>query len=150
MPRGVIAQAPAFWQSSNGAAMVFRLACEASDLFAAFAPVAGALAIAPREPSGPRPIEVINNVSDPVVPFVLGEASFAAFLEKNCCDAARETTRPAANATCEIAPGCAGDATVSLCAVEGLSHQWPGGATNPQGPFYATDAAWERFSAAPR
>jgi polyhydroxybutyrate depolymerase len=130
---------------SNGAAMVFRLACEASDLFAAFAPVAGALALPSCAPAAPRPIDVVNNVSDPVVPFPLGETSFAAFLDRNRCGDARRTEQPAPNATCEVAPDCADGATTALCAVTGLSHQWPGGATNPAGPFRATDAIWEFF-----
>jgi polyhydroxybutyrate depolymerase len=132
---------------SNGAAMVFRLACEASDLFAAFAPVGGALALPSCAPAEPRPIEVINNVSDPVVPFPLGESSFAAFLELNDCDATRETAEPASTATCEIAPECAGGATTELCAVRDVGHQWPGGLTNPGNPFRATDSVWDFFSA---
>jgi len=134
---------------SNGAAMVFRLACEAADLFAAFSPVAGSLAISPCMPAEPRPIEIINNVSDPVVPFLLGQISFNEFLGLDGCSPARESSQPAANASCEIAPECADGVTTSLCAVEGLNHQWPGGATNPLGPFRATDAVWEFFSAHP-
>jgi polyhydroxybutyrate depolymerase len=134
---------------SNGAAMVFRLACETADLFAAFAPVAGSVALPSCTPSEPRPIEVINNVSDPVVPFLLGEISFGDFLALNACSAARESTQPAAGTSCEIAPECAAGSTTTLCAVENLNHQWPGGASNPNTPFKATDAVWEFFAAHP-
>lgn len=130
---------------SNGAAMVFRLACEASDLIASFVPVAGSLALFPCEPEFPRAIDIINNVDDPVVPFDLGEFSVLEFYKHDSCNAVRETSEPAANTTCEIAPECADDTTVQLCGVRGLSHEWPGGATNPQGPFYATDVAWNFF-----
>jgi polyhydroxybutyrate depolymerase len=134
---------------SNGAAMVFRLACETADLFAAFAPVAGSVALPSCTPSRPRPVQVINNVSDPVVPFLLGEISFGEFLELNACSATRESNQPAPGASCEIAPECADGSTTSLCAVEDLNHQWPGGASNPNTPFKATDAVWEFFSAHP-
>jgi polyhydroxybutyrate depolymerase len=132
---------------SNGAAMVFRLACEAADLFAAFAPVAGSVALFPCEPNAPRPIQIINNVSDPVVGFALGEFSFAEFVGHNACDATRETVQLSPTATCELAPRCAAGATTELCAVTDLGHQWPGGATNPDGQFDATDAVWEFLSA---
>jgi polyhydroxybutyrate depolymerase len=134
---------------SNGAAMVFRLACEASDLFASFVPVAGSLALFPCEPEFPRAIDIINNVDDPVVPFDLGEFSVLEFYKHDSCSALRETTEPAANTTCEVAPDCAEDTAVLLCGVEGLSHEWPGGVTNPEGPFYATDVAWEFFTEHP-
>lgn len=131
---------------SNGGAMVFRLACEAADLFAAFAPAGGSLALFPCEPSAPRPTQIINNVSDPVVPFALGEFSFGEFLKLNACSAARDSTQPAPTATCEIAPDCANGATTELCAVQDVGHQWPGGARNPDGPFHATDAVWDFLS----
>jgi polyhydroxybutyrate depolymerase len=131
---------------SNGAAMVFRLACEASDLFAAFAPVSGSLAVASCDPGTPRPIDIINSVSDPIVPYVLGQASFARFLTHNTCSAAREESHPASTTTCEAAPECAGGATTEFCSVTGLAHQWPGAIDDPNGPFDATDAIWEFFS----
>jgi polyhydroxybutyrate depolymerase len=132
---------------SNGSAMAFRLACEAADLFAAFAPVGGSLALFPCAPSTPRPIQIINNVPDPVVPFALGEFSFAEFVKLNACSAERETVQLAPTATCEIAPDCEAGATTELCAVQDVGHHWPGGATNPDGQFDATDAVWEFLSA---
>lgn len=131
---------------SNGSAMVFRLACEAADLFAAFAPVGGSLALFPCEPSQPRPTQIINNVSDPVVPFALGEFSFGEFLKLNACSGAREVVQLAPTASCDVAPECADGATTELCAVQNVGHRWPGGATDPQGEFKATDAVWDFLS----
>jgi polyhydroxybutyrate depolymerase len=133
---------------SNGSAMVFRLACEASDRFTAFGPVGGSLALLPCTPSQPRPIEIINNVDDPIVPFALGETfSFPAALEWNGCDDNLTTEQPAATATCRAAI-CAGEHRTAFCGVEGLSHVWPGGATDPDGEFRATDHIWSFFAAA--
>lgn len=128
---------------SNGSAMVFRLACEAADLFAAFAPVGGSLALFPCEPSAPRPIQITNMISDPVVDYRLGEFSFGELLKLNACSAARDSAQLAPTASCAIAPDCAGGATTELCSVSDLGHRWPGGATNPEGPFRATDAVWD-------
>ncbi|MBM4242912.1 MAG: hydrolase [Deltaproteobacteria bacterium] len=128
---------------SNGAAMVFRLACEAADLFAAFAPVGGSLALFPCEPALPRPIQITNMISDPVVDYRLGEFSFGELLKLNACSAARDFAQLAPTASCTIAPDCADGSTTELCSVSDLGHRWPGGATNPEGPFRATERAWD-------
>jgi polyhydroxybutyrate depolymerase len=132
---------------SNGAAMAFRLACEATDLFAAFAPVAGSLAFPQCQPVEARPMEIINNVSDPIVPFTLGTFSFDAFTDYNGCTDAREMTQPDFTTTCTIASECSDGATTVLCGVEGTSHQWPGDITDTDGVFEATDAVWDFLSA---
>ncbi len=130
---------------SNGAAMAFRLVCEASDLFAAFAPVAGSLALVPCHPSAVKPIEIINDVDDPIVPFALGEFSFSEALVWNECGDGRDFEQPASTVICEVAEQCAGSSRTALCGVEELSHQWPGSLTNPEGPFFATDHIWDFF-----
>ena len=133
---------------SKGAAMVFRLACEASDLFTAFAPVAGALLDPACAPARPRPILIVNAAADAVVPLAAGEHSFRQLLALDGCDDTRDTGSPAAGATCETAPGCADGATTTFCVVEG-GHRWPGGATDPTFPFAATDAVSDFFAQDP-
>lgn len=54
---------------SNGAMMAYRLACEASDVFAAVAPVAGAVQVDPCSPSRPIPILAFHGTGDTIVPF---------------------------------------------------------------------------------
>ncbi len=135
---------------SNGAAMVFRLMCEASDLFTAFAPVAGSVALFPCEPSEPRPIEIINNVDDQVVPLTLGEdLSFPQALIWNDCGEELVNEMPAATANCRVAPQCAAGVRTAFCTIDGLNHVWPGGPTDPDGVFSATDHIWEFFAAVP-
>lgn len=131
---------------SNGSAMVFRLACEAADLFAAFAPVGGSLALFPCEPSQPRPIQITNMISDPVVNYRLGEFSFGELLKLNACSDARDSVQLAPTASCAIAPDCTDGSTTEFCSVSDLGHRWPGGATNPDGMFHATDAVWSFLS----
>jgi polyhydroxybutyrate depolymerase len=131
---------------SNGGAMVFRVVCDASDLFAAFAPVGGSLALFPCEPSQVRPLYIINNVDDPIVPYVLGEFSFQTFTTLyNRCDEQR-TTEEGPNSTCETAPFCADDTSTTLCGIRGTSHVWPGGTKDPDDPFRATDVVWDFFA----
>jgi polyhydroxybutyrate depolymerase len=133
---------------SNGGAMVFRLICEASDLFAAYAPVGGSLALFPCEPERARPLFIINNVEDPIVPYALGEFSFDTFLELDGCSGSG--TQVAPNATCQVAPFCADDVSIGFCGVEGIGHVWPGGATDPDDPFRATDVVWDFFTSTQR
>ncbi|MEW6272827.1 MAG: PHB depolymerase family esterase, partial [Thermodesulfobacteriota bacterium] len=132
---------------SKGAAMVLRLACEASDLFAAFAPVAGALTI-PCAPERPRPILLVNALDDVAAPFALAEASFDRLALSNGCGETRETILASEGGTCEAAPDCRDGATTALCAVPG-HHRWPGGAADPAGTFDATDAVWRFFAEHP-
>jgi len=54
---------------SNGAMLSYRLACEASDVFAAVAPVAGAVVVQPCSPSRPVPILAFHGTGDTIVPF---------------------------------------------------------------------------------
>jgi polyhydroxybutyrate depolymerase len=54
---------------SNGAMMSYRLACEASDVFAAVAPVAGAVEVTPCAPQRPVPVLAFHGTGDTIVPF---------------------------------------------------------------------------------
>jgi polyhydroxybutyrate depolymerase len=54
---------------SNGAMMSYRLACDAADVFAAVAPVAGATLVSPCKPSRPVPILAFHGTGDTIVPF---------------------------------------------------------------------------------
>ncbi|HEX4341208.1 MAG TPA: PHB depolymerase family esterase [Polyangiaceae bacterium] len=54
---------------SNGAMLSYRLGCEAADVFAAVAPVAGAVVLNPCTPSRPVPILAIHGTGDTIVPF---------------------------------------------------------------------------------
>lgn len=130
---------------SNGGAMVARLFCDASDLFASLAPVGGSIALFPCEPALARPNLIINNLDDPLVPFDLGELTFSNFTTLNACTDQREERSPAATTTCDVAPECADATSTVLCAVDGIGHVWPGGAQDPTNPFRATDAVWRFF-----
>jgi polyhydroxybutyrate depolymerase len=136
---------------SNGGFMSLRLACEASDLFAAVAAVSATM---PQElgarcrPGKPVPVLVVNGTADPMVPYVGGiaragnqdrgavwstENTIAFWARRNGC---------AAPAVMQVLPdvdsgdgsyvieadyrGCFG-APVKLLRVEGGGHTWPGG-----------------------
>jgi polyhydroxybutyrate depolymerase len=61
---------------SNGGMMSYRLACDAADVFAAVAPVAGAVVSEPCTPSRPVPILAVHGTGDTIVPFNGGTDGF--------------------------------------------------------------------------
>lgn len=108
---------------SNGGAFSHRLACEASEVFAAAAPVAFPLGILPLTACQPtRPITVahFHGLGDTVVPYAgtfwapASQESFAAWAEKNQCQGA-----PVADGPCETFTQCAGGVETTLCSLNG-------------------------------
>jgi len=156
---------------SNGGYMAYRLGCEASDLFAAIAPVAGSLvydaSACEDELTRPIPILHLHGDADSLQPETGGSGStavgsietFAAF---NGCD---PTPVPATlppvsqlDTTCVTYPNCLEDAETTFCSVAGGGHCWFGndgcGAGGENGSvlggnaegIVAADAIWEFFS----
>lgn len=136
---------------SNGGMMAQRMACEHSDRVAGIATVAGSM---PEKlagickPSRPIPVIIIHGTEDPIVPW--GGGAVAGFEEFGKVLPARETAGFwAANNRCrgtavivpepdrdpkdgtrvhlELFTDCTANADVSLVAIEGGGHTWPGG-----------------------
>lgn len=124
---------------SNGGFMSYRLACEASDLFAAVAPVASVLGLEPEDcdPEFAVPMIAFNSLDDPLVPYdggdTVGNASLASvddsiahFRSVNGCTGEPEVNVIGDLTTCYESTNCAGAAEVVLCASEDSGHCWPG------------------------
>lgn len=137
---------------SNGAMMSYRLACERADVFAAIAPVAGAVPelLGPRcSPKAAVSVVAINGTEDPLVRWNGGNVirrsgrergrtlsvpeTVALWTRLNRCSTwaavTREPDRDPVDGTRvrreEYAP-CQEAAAVVLYAVEGGGHSWPG------------------------
>ncbi|MFN2548066.1 MAG: PHB depolymerase family esterase [Myxococcales bacterium] len=120
---------------SNGAILSYRLACEASDVFAAIAPVAGTDAFSDCRPKRPVAVLAFNGTSDLLVRWegswsdlVPAHETVATWRERNRCSAQAATVYRQGDATCE-APRCAAD-TIS-CVIDGGGHTWPGAIVFP-------------------
>lgn len=130
---------------SNGAMMAERLACEAADVFAGAASVAGVLQVPRCAPSRPVPLLLIHGTDDPAVPYRGGtgsglgrveamptEQDLAGWAERNAC-AGPLVTEPVPalpdenGRTVDLLSysGCA--APVALYRINGGIHEWPGG-----------------------
>lgn len=115
---------------SNGGHMAHRLACEASDLFAATGSVAGVLAlVGPCVPSRPISIVQFHGTADTIVSydgFPNVPNMMAAWAARNGCQAAAQVTFDQGDTRCETWPGCDAGVEVTLCTIEGGGHCWPG------------------------
>lgn len=147
---------------SNGGFMSHRLGCEAADLFAAVAPVAGVLGIpeASCTPSRPMPVIHFHGTADTLVPYD-GNASlgfpsvpdtFAGWAKRDgCTDAQPKQTFQNGAATCTTYEQCSGGVKVTLCTLTGEGHCWPGQTLCPFGAsttdLSADDAMWDFFTA---
>jgi polyhydroxybutyrate depolymerase len=129
---------------SNGAFMSYRLACEASDIFAAAAPVAGKVGIPDCAPVRPVPIMHFHGTADSLVayaaPALSGEGldvpgTVQKWAERDTCNPTPAVSYQQGTVTCNTYSGCKNDATVTLCTAEGEDHCWPGTAFCPFGAF---------------
>ncbi|MEZ4384554.1 MAG: PHB depolymerase family esterase [Nannocystaceae bacterium] len=143
---------------SNGGFMTNRLACEANDLFAAFAPVSAALVTIPCAPARAIPTMIFNGTQDALVPYdggvFFGAAeTFAFWVEASGCKGAPVTTYDEGAVTCETFDSCDEGAAVTLCTIDPMGHCWPGNDFCPFPPansdISANDAMWAFFAAHP-
>lgn len=136
---------------SMGASMAHRLACEATDILTAIAPVSGALGVE-CNPSRPIPVLYFHGIEDNLVSYELGEASVQTWLEKNGCTGEPEVEY-FNESYCETYADCEGDSTVVFCSMTPMGHCWPGGSvvlcTTMWDPYNddinANDYMWEFF-----
>jgi polyhydroxybutyrate depolymerase len=156
---------------SNGGMMSYRLACEAADLFAAAAPVAGANNLEVCQPSMPVAVLAVHGTADRSVKFEGGPTDPAIRLDTHdrvdrsvdesirpFLDLARCTPPPVVTRNGEAERrvyACTGGA-VEVLAVIGGGHAWPGGERGsnlgdaPSRTVDATEAIWAFFAAHPR
>jgi polyhydroxybutyrate depolymerase len=154
---------------SNGAHMVYRLACELGERIAAIAAVAGALALDDCRPVHPMPVLHIHGTADEFAPFHGGRGSRSVYgvhaqsVEQTIRTWVRINGCPETPTVTALPPHlddgtriirhaygpCAAGAEVVLLIVEGGGHTWPGRPPLPlalgksTANLDANDAIWE-------
>lgn len=155
--------------------MSYRLGCEASDIFAAVAPGAGALTtnelgwgdtasdFPTCAPSERVSVLDIHGMADPIVPYEPQAKSLDLIVPKEGCST---TTVPAkdpqsaGDTMCVSYPGCPEGIEVTACSVQGGGHVWFGSDSCGTGAgtigcsfvgansttLVNTDAVWNFFS----
>ena len=152
--------------------MTNRVACQASDIYAAFAPVSGLYTPHGAElwpstgyeckPNGPVPVLHMPGLRDPIVPYA-GRKSFGfppvreyiqGWARRNSIAPGINATRTYSHKTVQCESWGEGRANVTLCTAAEAGHSWPGAPTPacPSfGPFKctrdinATDHIWAFF-----
>jgi polyhydroxybutyrate depolymerase len=157
---------------SNGAMLTYRLGCELGDVFAAIAPVAGALdnydcGTGPKVSviafHGTADKHILFGGGVPVTAFDRHKRAdtgvqFAidTWRKRDACAAEPKRERKAS--VIHTAYGCADGTAVELYAIEGQGHAWPGGqkgrrfgnVDDPSTEISASDVIWEFFKAHPK
>jgi polyhydroxybutyrate depolymerase len=126
---------------SNGGYMAHYLACHASDLFAAVAPVSGAIGTASCDPGRAVPVIAFHGTADFVVPYSSGQSAAAQWRQHNGCSSASDR-ESFGSSYCEAWSDCDGGTAVTFCSIAGGSHLWPGAASS----IPASPRIWEFVS----
>lgn len=129
---------------SNGAAMTFRLAAEAGDLFAAVAPVGGYLLDPPATIEPAEPVSVLGFVgleaeAEPEI-----SQGLEIWRDRLGCDPAEPEHVDDRRRVTRIVAGCRDGSEVVEFRIEGMGHVWPRGGTHG---VEATELIWEFFTA---
>lgn len=135
---------------SNGALMVYQLACKRPDQIAAAAPFAAYLPpkTLQRCPNGRVPLMHMHGDSDDGAPVEGGQTRYLGYLppvidtvdvmaKRNGCSVSQTGRKsvPELDTTCTTFSGCSGGAETMLCVIPGLGHAWPGMQGRPGGKF---------------
>jgi len=165
---------------SNGGIFTYRLACELSDRLAAVGPVSGSLAenLVPQcSPAQTISIIHIHGLDDQLVKFEGGTVpspyggvtypvldTLALWIDFDGCTGSPETTElpdsdPSDGTTVRMISytHCQNNTVVTLYAIAGGGHTWPGGEYTSEGAggktshdFSASEVIWEFFSQHPK
>lgn len=151
---------------SNGGLMSYRLACEASDVFTAIAPVAGTDNTIQCTPKRAVPVVHFHAKNDDHVAFTGGAGPNAAkesvitdftsvpdsinkWVKLNGCAATPRRVLEKPGAYCERYESCRDGAAVQLCVTEEGAHSWPGAPKSRGEPasqaISANELMWEFF-----
>lgn len=154
---------------SNGGILSQRLACEAADLFAAVAPVAGTLNFSPCTPSQPISVIEFHGTADQHIPYAGGvgpeslvDVDFASvqdsvnfWVTANAC-ASQPQSNSFEDIQHDVWTGCSASTSVELYTINGGGHAWPDGeagrvdADPPTQSISASQLIWEFFAAHPK
>jgi polyhydroxybutyrate depolymerase len=154
---------------SNGAILAQRLACEAPDLFAAIAPVAGTLNFPLCNPSQSISVIEFHGTDDQHIPYGGGfgaesvvNVDFASvqdstrfWISTNGCNS-RPQTNLFADIQHDVWSGCLNSTAVELYTIIGGGHSWPGGSEGwpgsdqPTQTISASKLMWSFFAAHPK
>jgi polyhydroxybutyrate depolymerase len=129
---------------SNGGALSYRLACELPSRIAAIAVSSASIWVSECHPSRPVPVLHFHGTADRFAPYEGGtgadtqagsarsaQESVDIWVSLNGCTSETLVTYQHGSATCVTHPSCKQNAETTLCTIQGMGHQWPGGTPGP-------------------
>jgi len=155
---------------SNGGIFSYRLACDASDIFAAIGPVSGTMNVSPCEPIEPVSVIHFHGTADEHVPYnggfgdkSLTDVPFTSvtdsinfWLKFDRCAVIPETEK-FSDIQHDVYSKCANGTAVELYTILDGKHAWPGssgpawpGGDQPTQSISATEIMWDFFTAHPK
>ncbi|HTO71192.1 MAG TPA: PHB depolymerase family esterase [Myxococcota bacterium] len=155
---------------SNGGMMSYRLACEASDVFAAVGVVSGALVTPGCAPAQPVSVVHFHGDADDYVPLAGGpgklsprgfayppaEAALAFWRQADGCAEAPAEATPRPGVHTRVYGGCRAGTEVAFYRIDGGKHSWPGGdrlsvvLPDVSDAIAATPVIWDFFTTHPK
>lgn len=141
---------------SNGSIMAQYMGCEAADIFAAVAGVAGGVG-GGCSPSRPISVFYVHGTEDTTVSYSSAQPNVTGWANRNGCDSTPVEAYNVGSTTCEMYQGCDAGVEVEFCTVEGMGHCWPedtgcgpgGGPQYGVTDFKASPMMWEFFERHP-
>jgi polyhydroxybutyrate depolymerase len=142
---------------SMGGALVYRLACDMSDTFAAIAPIAGPMEHTPCTPAHAVSVLHIHGLSDQVIPFSGGggyqtspiEEAINTWGELNQCAGPAAEESLSAEISHTAYASCQSGASVELYTIATGGHTWPS-KLEEEFAMPAAQFIWEFFAAHPK
>jgi polyhydroxybutyrate depolymerase len=130
---------------SNGGVLVYRLACDMSDTFAAVASVSGPMMYSACEPTRAVSVLHIHGLADSTVPIEGGgfwktspvEVGIETWAALNGCTESEVLEVNNGGMTPTIYSSCQDGTTVELYTIERMEHDWPGQANDDIWDFFA-------------
>jgi polyhydroxybutyrate depolymerase len=137
---------------SNGGGMVYRLACEMADTFAAVAAVGGTQMVDTCQPSEPVSLMHIHGLEDTIAPYAGGgefdfrpvEETIDTWIQLNGCSGSPQVETDE-NVTHTRYSSCDAGTAVELHTVTAGGHSWPS-----RYVWDASQVIWDFFAAHPR
>ena len=136
---------------AHGSSLVYRLACEMSETFAAIAPVEGFLVYSPCQPREPVSVIHVHSLYDNHLPYAGGghnnippvEKTIATWVKLDGCTSSPIVDNPVKGIKHSAYTSCQAGTAVELYTVEGVG--WV-----PNSVYPISETIWEFFAAHPK
>ena len=134
---------------SNGGVLLYGLACQMSNTFAAIAPVSGLLVVSPCQPQQPVSVIHVHGTADPLIDIAGAEQSIVTWAQLDGCTGSAHVEKLGTVITHAVHDSCRAGTAVELYTISGGKHEWPSNKLLPTAEVWPT-IIWTFFAAHPK